>query len=44
MKKTVTTSLIALGIGAAAYGLSQRNNNMPKTMMKNMRKMSRALF
>lgn len=39
------TSIITLGIGAAAYGLMQKNNVMSARNMKKMRKrLSKAIF
>ncbi|WP_342432410.1 YrzQ family protein [Neobacillus sp. FSL H8-0543] len=41
----VMTSVIALGVGVAAYNIAQRNNMMSGRQMKKMqRKVKRALF
>jgi len=41
----VMTSVVALGVGVAAYGLTQRNNMMSGRQMKRIqRKVKRALF
>ncbi|PAE38534.1 YrzQ family protein [Bacillus sp. 7884-1] len=41
----VMTSVVALGVGMAAYNLAQRNNMMSGRQMKRMsRKVKRALF
>ncbi|HHY72906.1 MAG TPA: DUF3918 family protein [Bacillus bacterium] len=45
MNKTMT-SLLALGIGAAAYSMSRGNNNFinSRTMKKMRRRISRAIY
>ncbi|MFJ5758124.1 YrzQ family protein [Neobacillus sp. NPDC093182] len=41
----VMTSVVALGVGAAAYNFAQRNNMMSGRQMKRIqRKVKRALF
>ena len=44
MNKTMT-SLIAVGVGAAAYSMAQRNNMIsPRTMKKMRKRLAKAMF